>query len=59
MNIYSNHDGLFLSLKLKKSGKEPKVGAEVTLGEMSRKTTVSPQTSFSLEEMMMPQSNTD
>lgn len=29
-----------MSLKVKKSGKEPKVGAEVTLGEMSRKTTV-------------------
>ncbi|XP_061688111.1 extended synaptotagmin-1 isoform X2 [Syngnathoides biaculeatus] len=28
-------------LPLKKSGKEPKVGAEIVLGEMSRKTTVS------------------
>lgn len=26
--------------KVKKSGKEPKVGAEVTLGEVSHKTTV-------------------
>lgn len=40
---------LFVSLKVKKSGKEPKVGAEITLGEMSRKTTVRPQTSFSSE----------
>lgn len=40
---------LFLFLQVKKSGKEPKVGAEITLGEMSRKTTVRPQTSFSLE----------
>ncbi|KAM7401977.1 hypothetical protein PAMP_017254 [Pampus punctatissimus] len=31
-------------LPLKKSGKEPKVGAEVTLGEMSRKTTVCDRT---------------
>lgn len=37
-----------VSLQVKKSGKEPKVGAEVTLGKMSRKTTVRPQTSFSL-----------
>nr|XP_033938952.1 extended synaptotagmin-1 isoform X1 [Pseudochaenichthys georgianus] len=31
-------------LPVKKSGKEPKVGAEVTLGEMSRKTTVCDRT---------------
>ncbi|XP_033482197.2 uncharacterized protein esyt1b [Epinephelus lanceolatus] len=32
------------SLPVKKSGKEPKVGAEITLGEMSRKTTVCDRT---------------
>lgn len=32
--------GLFVSQQVKKSGKDPKVGAEVTLGEVSRKTTV-------------------
>uniref|UniRef100_A0A671Y793 Extended synaptotagmin 1 n=1 Tax=Sparus aurata TaxID=8175 RepID=A0A671Y793_SPAAU len=31
-------------LPVKKSGKEPKVGAEITLGEMSRKTTVCDRT---------------
>lgn len=29
------------------------MGAEVTLGEMSRKTTVRPQTSFSLELIVL------
>lgn len=38
-----------VSQQVKKSGKDPKVGADVTLGEMSRKTTVRPQTSFSSE----------
>ncbi|XP_044204052.1 extended synaptotagmin-1 isoform X2 [Thunnus albacares] len=32
------------SLPVKKSGKEPKVGAEITLGDMSRKTTVCDRT---------------
>lgn len=36
---YINYD-LLLCWKLKKSGKEPKVGAEVTLGKLSHKTTV-------------------
>lgn len=35
-----------LCLKLKKSGKEPKVGAEVTLGKLSQKTTVRHQSSL-------------
>lgn len=39
----------FLFQQVKKSGKEPKVGAEITLGEMSRKTTVRPQTPFGIE----------
>lgn len=38
---------LFVCLQVKKSGKDPKVGAEITLGENSRKTTVRCQTSFS------------
>lgn len=36
---------LLLCSKLKKSGKEPKVGAEVTLGKLSQKTTVRHQSS--------------
>lgn len=39
LHIHINYD-LFLPWKLKKSGKEPKVGAEVTLGKLSHKTTV-------------------
>lgn len=35
-----------LRWKLKKSGKEPKVGAELTLGKLSHKTTVRHQTIF-------------
>lgn len=33
-----------VSLQVKKSGKDPKVGAELTLRELSRKTTVRHQT---------------
>lgn len=39
LHIRINYD-LLLCWKLKKSGKEPKVGAEVTLGKLSHKTTV-------------------